>query len=76
MNTALAETYQIELLNRVDGTILGVHDQKTPARRYQRGAKIEVRGAKPKNYVVAENYSSPEDEFPRRQTVVVDLISD
>ncbi len=75
MSMALEEIYQVELLNR-DGTILGVHEQKTPIRRYQFGAEIEVPGAQQRKYIVTENYSSPEDEFPHRQTLVVELMTD
>ncbi len=75
MDTASEDAYHVELLNRVDGTILGVHEQKTPVRRYQLGAEIEVLGARPKKYVVRENYSSREDDFPRRQTLLVDLVA-
>ena len=74
MTTASEEIYQVELLNRVDGAILNVHEQKSPIPRYQIGSEIEVTDAEPRYYIVRENYSSREDEFPRRQTLVVDLI--
>ena len=54
MSTASEEIYQVELLNRVDGAILNVHEEKSPIPRYQIGSEIEVTGAERRYYIVRE----------------------
>ena len=73
---AVDRTASIEIVNRVDGTILHF-ERRRRIGLYQIGAKIEISGAVPIFYVVRDNYIGVDycgRRWPHRQTLVVDRI--